>query len=89
MSDKKANDAAAAERAAAAGVSVTPGEMLLRATRANLVAQREDALATLSIYFNQSVGIGDHSNHTEEILKHLRRLSEADECLESIDRYFQ
>ena len=85
MSDKKASEVAAATST----VTVTPGEMLLRATRANLVAQREDALATLSIYFNQSVGIGDHSNHTEEILKHLRRLAEADECLESIDRYFQ
>ena len=62
MSDKKtASDMA---DPTAAGVTVTPGEMLLRATRANLIAQREDALATLAIYFNQSVGIGDHSNHT-------------------------
>jgi hypothetical protein len=86
MSDKKASEADAFVDTV---TTVTPGEMLLRATRANLVAQREDALATLAIYFNQSVGIGDHSNHTEEILKHLRRLAEADECLETINRYFQ
>lgn len=86
MSDKKATEASSGHDTV---VSVTPGEMLLRATKANLVAQREDALATLAIYFNQSVGIGDHSNHTEEILKHLKRLSEADECIQSIDQYFQ
>ena len=35
---------------------------LLRAALSQYEAQRDEALAVLEVYFNNSVGIGEHSN---------------------------
>ena len=52
-------------------------------------AQRSQAIATLELYFNDSVGIGEHSEISNEIHKWTTRLSEAEENLENLRTYFQ
>ena len=43
---------------------------------------------TILIYFNQSVGIGEHPQHLEEIDKLLENISNAEDKLESLNKYF-
>ena len=51
-------------------------------------SQRDEALATLELYFQKSVGIGEHSNILQEINDWTAKLSEANENLESLKTYF-
>ena len=37
---------------------------------------------------NNSVGVGDHSDHLKEIIKWTEKLTEADDCLATLTRYF-
>ena len=54
------------------------------ATLSKFFAQREEALAVLSIYFNNSVGVGAHSNFLEDTVKWTRKLAEAEECIKTL-----
>ena len=47
-------------------------------------AQIAEAKATLSIYFESSVGIGEHPQHLEEMDKLIAQLAEAEDKLESL-----
>ena len=52
-------------------------------------AQRDNALATLELYFLKSVGIGEHSKILEEINQWTSQLSEAEENLLVLEKYFE
>ena len=52
-------------------------------------AQRDNAIATLELYFLKSVGIGEHSVLLEELHVWTYKLSEADENLEVLNEYFE
>ena len=49
-------------------------------------AQKSEAEATLDIYFNNSVGIGEHSNLMDEVKKWTSKLSEAEENLRTLKK---
>jgi|TARA_R110000824_G_scaffold138337_4_gene302994 hypothetical protein len=59
-----------------------------KATVSYWQAQRDEALATLDLYFNKSVGIGEHSNILDEINKWTSKLAEADENIAALEKYF-
>jgi len=61
---------------------------LMRATLAVFESQRQTALATLELYFNASVGIGDHPNIVEELAAATTRLAHAEESIEALQRHF-
>tara|TARA_Y100000593_G_scaffold94502_1_gene193870 strand:- start:877 stop:1110 length:234 start_codon:yes stop_codon:yes gene_type:complete len=50
-------------------------------------AQKSEAEATLDIYFNNSVGIGEHSNLMDEVKKWTSKLSEAEENLRTLKKF--
>ena len=50
-------------------------------------AQIEEALATLHIYFNDSVGIGEHPQHLDEIDKQLQRIADAEDKLNELQHF--
>tara|TARA_R100000426_G_C4783022_1_gene95465 strand:+ start:380 stop:595 length:216 start_codon:yes stop_codon:yes gene_type:complete len=52
-------------------------------------AQKDEALATLDLYFTNSVGIGEHSNILNEFKEWTHKLCEADEALEVLEKYFE
>ena len=52
---------------------------LYRAALARFEAQKQEALATIEIYLNNSVGIGEHSNLLDEVEKHTSALADAEE----------
>ncbi len=61
---------------------------LLKAALSQYEAQRDEALAVLDVYFNNSVGIGEHSNLLKEISEWTQRLSEAEENISTLHKHF-
>ena len=61
---------------------------LLKAALSQYEAQRDEALAVLEVYFNNSVGIGEHSNLLKEILEWTQKLTEAEENISTLDKHF-
>tara|TARA_Y100000593_G_C4287594_1_gene326396 strand:- start:68 stop:292 length:225 start_codon:yes stop_codon:yes gene_type:complete len=64
---------------------------VIRALRAQAIADKEKALMALDLLENQAVGIGDHTS--EDFMKDatdaLNLLADADDRLETIERYFK
>ena len=47
--------------------ATTPGQLALNAATAAFQAQRETALAQISLFINNPAGVADHNNFVEEI----------------------
>ena len=60
---------------------------LLKATIDHYEAQKSEARAILDVYFNKSVGIGEHSNLLDEIKKWTSKLAEAKENLQVLQEF--
>ena len=60
---------------------------LLYALEKKYLADISHAKATIKIYLENSVGIGEHPQHIDEIDKQLQKISEAEEKLEAIKRF--
>lgn len=58
--------------------------LLFKALEAKYRAQIAEAEATLAIYFNNSVGIGEHPQHLEEMDKFVTQLAEAKDKLDNL-----
>jgi len=50
-------------------------------------AEIEECLATLKVYMNKSVGIGEHSDLLTELDKYVTKLAAAEDNLESLERH--
>ena len=61
---------------------------LLMAAIDSYQAQKTEALAHLDILFNDSVGIGEHTDLLSEVKKWTESLSQAEENLKSLDTHF-
>ena len=61
---------------------------LLMAAIDSYQAQKTEALAHLDILFNDSVGIGEHTDLLSEVKKLTESLSQAEENLETLKRNF-
>tara|TARA_Y100001938_G_C8057740_1_gene415426 strand:+ start:1045 stop:1278 length:234 start_codon:yes stop_codon:yes gene_type:complete len=58
---------------------------IFNAVKQKFIAQEAEAVATLDIYVNNAVGVADHSKIIEEVAKQIRLLSEARECLATLE----
>ena len=63
-------------------------DRLIKAMRKKYEADMESALATIDIYLNNYVGIGEHPQHIQEIDKLLSNYCAAKEKLESLVKHF-
>ena len=61
---------------------------LLQASIDKYKAEISEALATLDIYFNNPVGIGEHPDLLAEIDKYIEKLETATGKLETINKHF-
>jgi len=61
---------------------------LVNAAMKKYEAQIEEALATLHIYFSNSVGIGEHPDLLNEVDKYVGMLESASGKLEVLKKYF-
>jgi len=50
-------------------------------------AEISESLATLQVYLNKSVGIGEHSDLITELDKYISKLSAAEDNLETLKRH--
>jgi hypothetical protein len=60
--------------------------LLYEALELKYLAQIAEAKATLSIYLENSVGIGEHPQHLEEIDKLISQLADAQDKLEALNQ---
>jgi len=61
--------------------------VLLEALRARYEAEIAEADATITIYLNNSVGIGEHPQHIDEINKQVEKIANAKEKIEVLDDF--
>jgi hypothetical protein len=61
---------------------------LYTALKLKYQAQYKEAEATMYIYFNQSVGIGEHPQHVEEMDKLVSAMVDANDKLELLTKSF-
>ena len=59
-------------------------QLLYEALESKYIAQIAEAKSTLAIYFESSVGIGEHPQHLEEMDKFVTQLTDAEDKLESL-----
>ena len=57
---------------------------ILEALEARYNAQIAESDATIKIYLENSVGIGDHTQHIDEVDKQLTKITEAQEKLKEL-----
>ena len=60
---------------------------ILNALRAKYEAEIAEADATANIYLDNSVGIGEHPQHIEEVNKLIDKIAQAKEKLEVLDEF--
>ena len=60
---------------------------ILDALEARYEAQVAEADATIKIYLENSVGIGEHPQHIDEVDKQLQKIAETDEKLKALEDY--
>ena len=61
--------------------------MLIEALAKRYEAQIAEAEATLEIYLDHSVGIGEHPQHLDEMDKLFEKIATAKEKLEELEEY--
>ena len=60
-------------------------QLIIQALYSRFKAQKDEALAGLAIIVNSSVGIGDHLTHVDEAETLIKKITEADECISTLD----
>ena len=60
---------------------------ILEALRARYEAEIAEADATANIYLDNSVGIGEHPQHIDEVNKQIERIASAKEKLDVLDEF--
>ena len=61
---------------------------MLEALRKRYEAQIAEALVTIGIYLDHSVGIGEHPQHIDEIDKLIGKIAEAEDKLKTLKEKF-
>ena len=60
---------------------------MLKALKKRYEAQIAESIATINIYLNNPVGIGEHPQHIDEIDKLLQVVVDAEEKIKVIERW--
>ena len=62
-------------------------QAILQALEDKYQAQISEADATIKIYLDNSVGIGEHPQHIEEVNKQIEKIANAKEKLDVLDEF--
>ena len=60
---------------------------IIKALEDKYQAQISEADATIKIYLDKSVGIGEHPQHIEEVDKQLQKIADATEKLKELQNF--
>lgn len=61
--------------------------LFVKALQDHYVSQISESVATLNLYLNNSVGIGEHSDILAELKKYMDILDDADGKLNTLNKY--
>lgn len=61
--------------------------LFVKALHDHYTAQISEAVATLNVYLNSSVGVGEHPDLLAEIKRYVDLLDDADGKLETLNKY--
>ena len=61
--------------------------LFVKALHDHYVSQISEAVATLNLYLDNSVGIGEHSDILAELKKYMDILDDADSKLQTLNKY--
>ena len=64
------------------------GTQLMHALIAKFEADRQESLAVIQLYLNAAVGVGEQPTVIEDLAAATSKLTEAEECLETLQRNF-
>lgn len=64
-------------------------ELMFRALRNRFEAERDEALATLEVYFTNPAGIGEHPQIIDEMAKLINKLTSAEDNLSCLTRTYK
>jgi len=67
----------------------THSKALYDALKSQFVAQKQKALATITVYLTNPVGIGEHPQIIDEMVEQTKLLAEAEDCLERLTKTFE
>lgn len=62
---------------------------LYEALKSQFEAQKQKALATLTVYLTNPVGIGEHPQIIDEMVELTKSLAEAEDCIETLQDTFE
>jgi len=62
-------------------------DVILEALKKRYEAQIAEADATIKIYFERSVGIGEHPQHVDEVDKLIEKVANAEEKLDVLKEF--
>tara|TARA_R110002110_G_scaffold345857_2_gene556122 strand:- start:372 stop:593 length:222 start_codon:yes stop_codon:yes gene_type:complete len=60
-------------------------QKLYNALKARYEAQKSESLATLSVYLNNAVGIGEHPQIIDEMDKKVEQYANAEDCINALE----
>lgn len=63
--------------------------LLFKALRNRFEAERDEASATLEIYFTNPVGIGEHPQIVDEMAKQVDKIANAEDKLNTLTREYK
>jgi hypothetical protein len=63
--------------------------ILYGALKSQFEAQRQRALATISVYLTNPVGIGEHHQIIDEMVEQTKLLAEAMDCINCLEETFE
>lgn len=64
-------------------------QIIYDALKSQFVAQKQKAMATLTIYLTNSVGIGEHPQQIDEMVEQTKLLAEALDCIQALENAFE
>lgn len=63
-------------------------QLKIKALRARYEAQKLEALATIDVYMNNAVGVGEHPGIIDVLDEQLRKVEEANSLISLVDNLF-
>lgn len=63
-------------------------QLKIKALRAKYEAQKLEALATIDVYMNNAVGVGEHSRILDVLDEQIRKVDEANSLINLVDSLF-
>jgi len=68
---------------------MSTSNVMYEAVKAQFTAQKQKAIAQLTVYLTNPVGIGEHPDLIDEMVKLTRNLADAQGCLDILNETFE